>query len=170
MLETSGLRYDTAFGESEDYDLWTRVLEDAEGDCVDAPLVLHRLHQQQASRRRGELQQALAAQVSATQIAALAPDLGEREATLARSIWLGADVLPGDVSDATDAFVELERRFEAEHRYDERELAVVARRRPGRWRALRSPAAARRPSVMRSASTHWFRRTWRLCVSGDARC
>ena len=46
-------------------------------------------------------------------------------ATLARSIWLGAAVAADDVSDATDAFVELERRFEAEHRYEERELAVV---------------------------------------------
>jgi glycosyltransferase involved in cell wall biosynthesis len=124
-LEASGLRYDSAFGESEDYDLWTRVLADVEGDCVDAPLVLHRLHPQQASRRRGELQRSLAQQVSARQIAALAPELGEREATLARSIWLGADVLPDEVSDGTDALVELERRFEAEGRYGERELAVV---------------------------------------------
>ena len=125
VLEASGLRYDTAFGESEDYDLWTRVLEDTEADCVDAPLVLHRLHPQQASRRRRELQRSLAQQISARQIAGLAPDLGEREASLTRSIWLGADVSPDDVSDATDAFVELERRFEAEHPYDERELAVV---------------------------------------------
>ena len=125
VLEASGLRYDTAFGESEDYDLWTRVLQEAEGDCVDAPLVLHRLHSQQASRRRSELQRSLAQQVSARQIAALAPDIGEREATLARSIWLGADSVPDDVSDAADAFVELERRFEAGRRYDERELAVV---------------------------------------------
>ena len=124
-LESSGLRYDTAFGESEDYDLWTRVLDDVEGDCVEAPLVLHRLHPQQASRRRGELQRSLAQQVSARQIAVLAPDLGEREATLARSIWLGADVAADDVSDATGAFMELERRFEAEHLYDERELVVV---------------------------------------------
>ena len=102
MLEASGLRYDTAFGESEDYDLWTRVLQEAEGDCVDAPLVLHRLHSQQASRRRSELQRSLAQQVSARQIAALAPDIGEREATLARSIWLGADSVPDDVSDAAD--------------------------------------------------------------------
>ena len=29
-------------GESEDYDLWTRVLEHTEGDSVDEPLVLHR--------------------------------------------------------------------------------------------------------------------------------
>lgn len=125
VLEASGLRYDTAFGESEDYDLWTRVLQGAEGDCIDAPLVLHRLHPEQASRRRGALQRSLAQQVSARQIGGLAPDFGQREAALARSIWLGAPVATGDVSDATEAFVELERRFEAEHRYDERELAVV---------------------------------------------
>ena len=76
VLETSGLRYDTSFAESEDYELWTRVLEHVEGDCVGAPLVLHRLHSQQASRRRGELQRSLAAEISRRQIAALAPDLG----------------------------------------------------------------------------------------------
>ena len=37
-----GLRYDPTFGESEDYDLWSRVLSVAEGDSVEAPLVLYR--------------------------------------------------------------------------------------------------------------------------------
>ena len=54
LLEANGLRYDMSFGESEDYDLWTRILAVSEGDCVEAPLVLHRLHPDQASRRRGE--------------------------------------------------------------------------------------------------------------------
>ena len=44
VLERHGLRYDTAYGESEDYDLWTRLLDVADGDAVEEPLVLHRLH------------------------------------------------------------------------------------------------------------------------------
>jgi glycosyltransferase involved in cell wall biosynthesis len=125
VLDTHGLRYDTSYGESEDYDLWTRVLEFVEGDSVEAPLVLHRLHPQQATRRRGELQRSLAAKISMRQIAALAPDLGEREAALARSIWLGGDIPDEDVAEAAAAFIELERRFRADQPADESELRRV---------------------------------------------
>jgi glycosyltransferase involved in cell wall biosynthesis len=125
ILETSGLRYDTSLGESEDYDLWTRLLEHVEGDCVEAPLVLHRLHPQQASRRRGELQRSLAAEISRRQIAALAPELGEREATLARRVWLGESISRNDAADAAAALVELEHRFEDAHAFDDRELVAV---------------------------------------------
>ena len=34
VLERHGLRYDTSFAESEDYDLWTRLLDVADGDNV----------------------------------------------------------------------------------------------------------------------------------------
>ena len=34
VLEQHGLRYDTGFGESEDFDLWARLLEHADGDNV----------------------------------------------------------------------------------------------------------------------------------------
>jgi glycosyltransferase involved in cell wall biosynthesis len=115
LLETHGLRYDTSYGESEDYDLWTRMLAVAEGDCVEAPLVLHRLHLHQASRRRGVLQQALAEQISLRQIETVAPELSPRRAFLARHVWLGASIAAEDVEDATTAFVELEHAFEAEH-------------------------------------------------------
>jgi glycosyltransferase involved in cell wall biosynthesis len=137
-LETHGLRYDASFGESEDYELWTRVLEVADGDCVEAPLVLHRLHSQQASRRRGDLQRTLAEKISLRQIGAIAPEIEERRAKLARQVWLGAEVVAADVEDAADAFVELERVFEAEHapagavRADAaRALARLAPRAPG---------------------------------------
>ncbi|MET0560672.1 MAG: glycosyltransferase [Gaiellaceae bacterium] len=124
LLEAHGLRYDTSFGESEDYELWTRVLAVAEGDCIEAPLVLHRLHAQQASRRRGDLQRTLAEEVSLRQIETVAPGLSARRAGLARQVWLGADVA-ADVEDAAMAVVELERTFEAEHAYLEAELAAV---------------------------------------------
>jgi glycosyltransferase involved in cell wall biosynthesis len=125
VLETHGLRYDASFGESEDYDLWTRLLDVSEGDCVEAPLVLHRLHPRQASRRRGDLQRTLADEISLRQIEAIAPELSERRAKLARQVWLGAAVAAADVEDATAAFVELERTFEAEHPSVENEHADV---------------------------------------------
>ncbi len=125
LLETHGLRYDASFGESEDYELWTRVLAVAEGDCIEAPLVLHRLHAQQASRRRSDLQRTLAEEVSLRQIESVAPELSARRAGLARQVWLGAEVAAADVEDAAMAFVELERTFEAEHAFLEGELAAV---------------------------------------------
>ncbi len=115
VLEEYGLRYDTSYGESEDYELWTRVLEVAEGDCVEAPLVLHRLHEQQASRRRAELQRSLADEISLGRIAAVAPELAESSARLARRVWLGGDVAAAEVDEAAAAFVALERTFEDEH-------------------------------------------------------
>ena len=125
VLEENGLRYDTSFGESEDYDLWTRMLEHVDGDVVEEPLVLHRLHPEQASRRRGDLQRSLAEQISSRQIAAFAPDLGERDARLARAAWLGDGLAEEEAADAAAALVELERRFRVEQPYDDRELRVV---------------------------------------------
>ena len=148
VLEEHGLRYDPSYGESEDYELWTRVLDHAEADCVDAPLVLHRLHLQQASSRRGELQRSLAQQLSLQMIGRLAPDLGVREATLARKVWLGVDLADEDVTDAVATLVDLERRFRAEYPYEERERRVVTES------AARSLArlVPRKPSVFREVA------------------
>jgi glycosyltransferase involved in cell wall biosynthesis len=146
VLEEHDLRYDVAYGESEDYDLWTRVLEHADADCVEAPLVLHRLHGGQASARRGELQRSLAESISLREIRKLAPDVSERDAKLARALWLGAPMPDGDGEDVVAAFLQLERRFRAEHPYDEDELRVVresAARTLARLAAAGEPAAAR---------------------------
>ena len=48
VLEQHDLRYDTSFGESEDYDLWARLLSLAKGDNVPDALVLYRKHPAQA--------------------------------------------------------------------------------------------------------------------------
>jgi hypothetical protein len=145
-LEENGLRYDTTYSESEDFDLWARLLEHVDGDAVEDPLVLHRLHLQQASRRRGELQRSLAEEISLRQIAALAPDIHEREARLARSVWLGDEIAPEDLTDAASSFVDLERRFRVEQPYDERELRVV---RESAARSLARLAAGGEPSVVK---------------------
>ena len=44
VLERHGLRYDPSFAESEDYDLWSRLLDVADGDNLPEPLVLYRVH------------------------------------------------------------------------------------------------------------------------------
>ena len=115
LFEEHGLRYDTSFGETEDYDLWTRALAVMDGDCVEEPLVLHRLHPAQASRRRGDLQRSLAEKLSLRQITGIAPELAGRRAWLARAVGLGEEVAAGDVEEAASAFVTLLHRFEAEH-------------------------------------------------------
>jgi glycosyltransferase involved in cell wall biosynthesis len=125
VLEGGGLRYDTSYAESEDYDLWTRLLAACEGDCVEEPLVLHRLHPQQASRRRGDLQRAHAEEISLRQIAAIAPGLSEGRARLARRVWLGAAIDTAEIEDAATAFLELERIFEAHRVALDAELVVV---------------------------------------------
>ena len=56
VLERERLRYDTSFGESEDYDLWSRLLSVADGDNIGDALVLYRKHEAQASARRATLQ------------------------------------------------------------------------------------------------------------------
>ena len=69
------LRYDTAFAESEDYDLWTRLLENTEGANLAEPLVGKRMHAGQASQRRAGLQESFQRQVALREIARLAPDV-----------------------------------------------------------------------------------------------
>ncbi len=74
-LAAHGLRYDPAFLESEDYDLWTRLFAFADGDNLSEPLVLKRVHASQASVRRGGVQQSFQRQVALREIARVAPDV-----------------------------------------------------------------------------------------------
>ena len=79
LLERNGLRYDTSFEESEDYELWSRLLDVAEGDNLPDPLVLYRVHAAQASQRRRELQRECQLRVARRRIAdARARALGRR--------------------------------------------------------------------------------------------
>jgi glycosyltransferase involved in cell wall biosynthesis len=115
VLDRHGLRYDTTFGESEDYDLWARLLEVAEGDNVPRPLVLYRKHESQASTRRAALQRDCQRRVALRQLGALAPSLDESRAELA---WLAGAGLPlpaGAESEAAAALRELVEAFERRH-------------------------------------------------------
>ena len=151
LLERHGLRYDETFGESEDYELWTRVLRVSECAAVEAPLVLHRLHARQASRRRADLQRSHARDVSLAEIRGVAPELGELRAELARAVGLAASVPPDEARDAAHAFLELLAGFEHAHGLRGAERRAV-REIAARSLARLVPAAgAGSPGILRNA-------------------
>ena len=115
VLERHGLRYDTSFGESEDFDLWARLLEHADGDNLREALVLYRKHPSQASTRRAALQRDCQRRVALRQLAALAPALDGRAAELAWRAGAGLPVETGDRADAAAALGAVVAAFEARH-------------------------------------------------------
>jgi glycosyltransferase involved in cell wall biosynthesis len=121
----SGLRYDESFGESEDYELWTRVLAGAEADVVEEALVVYRMHPEQASKRRAELQRELGRRVALSQIEATAPRLSEEDAELAWRFGFLLDLDAAEVERGADAYAELVRAFEKSGRYGRDELEPV---------------------------------------------
>jgi glycosyltransferase involved in cell wall biosynthesis len=127
LLDRRHLRYDEAYGESEDYELWTRLLAFADGDNIAAPLVLRRMHAEQAQARRGELQRSLQRDVALREIARLLPDPGEAEQAWRFGVGEGGE--PG-------AYLSLLERFEERHGVDPavREAAAKRLARAGRVR------------------------------------
>jgi glycosyltransferase involved in cell wall biosynthesis/GT2 family glycosyltransferase len=138
VLEQHGLRYDTSFEESEDYDLWTRLLEVADGDNVRHALVLYRKHDAQASARRAELQFECRRRVALRQIEALEPTLAGGRAELA---WRAGGALTlgdGTRAEAADALRELVATFEARYGGSEARRAAawaLVRRADARYEA-----------------------------------
>ena len=140
VLESHGLRYDTDFAESEDYELWTRLLDVADGDNLPAPLVLYRVHASQASRRRRELQREFQLRIARRQIAGLAPALSPAEVELAWRVGVAEQVDAAEAEAAAAAYVELARSFErrwgrAARSRAARDLARLAPRTSGAARA-----------------------------------
>jgi glycosyltransferase involved in cell wall biosynthesis len=114
LLDQHGLRYDPTYLESEDYDLWTRLLAFADGDNLAGPLVLKRVHPGQASERRGDLQTSFQRQVALREIGRLAPELTPEEAELASG--LGSGRSPS--REGAAAYLRLLDRFEERHGVD----------------------------------------------------
>jgi glycosyltransferase involved in cell wall biosynthesis len=143
-LDRHGLRYDPAFQESEDYDLWTRFFAFADGANLSEPLVEKRVHAAQASLRRSELQQSFQRQIALREIARLAPGLGEDQAELAWGLGSGR-VTPA--KEAGQALLELLAAFERVHGRDRR-VREAAGRALLRGRQFRHAAklVRRRPS------------------------
>ncbi len=150
VLDGHGLRYDPTFLESEDYDLWTRLLAFADGDNLAEPLVLKRAHPGQASARRRDLQASFQREVALREIARLAPDLSAEDAELAWGLGSGRSRPRAAVA----AYLRLLERFEERHGVHAgvREEAARATARAGAiGRALRlSPGLAPRVPVARA--------------------
>jgi glycosyltransferase involved in cell wall biosynthesis len=111
LLERESLRYDPAFLESEDYDLWTRLLRVAEGDNLPEPLLLYRVHERQASAARRDVQLEFQRRVAEREIVRVAPTLSAERAELASRIGALEEIAPEKLNDAIAAFVELHDAF-----------------------------------------------------------
>jgi glycosyltransferase involved in cell wall biosynthesis len=107
VLERNSLRYDASFDESEDYDLWSRLLEVADGDNLAEPLVLYRVHADQASQRRRGLQREFQLRVARSAISRVAPSLSAKDVEQAWRVGAAEPVSPDDVETAVAAYLEL---------------------------------------------------------------
>ena len=145
VVEQHGLRYDTSFEESEDYDLWTRLLEVADGDNVRRALVLYRKHDAQASARRAELQLECRRRVALRQIEALAPTLAGGRAELAWRAGGALTLEDGTRAEAADALRELVAAFEARHGGSEARRAAA-------WALIRRADARDESAVLLRAA------------------
>jgi glycosyltransferase involved in cell wall biosynthesis/GT2 family glycosyltransferase len=140
VLERHELRYDADFAESEDYELWTRLLEVADGDNISAPLVLYRVHEGQASQRRRELQRDFQLRVARSRIGGIVPTLSPAEVELAWRVGVGEQIDAYSVEPAVAAYTELLHGFERTWGHGVRsraahDLARVATRASGAARA-----------------------------------
>jgi glycosyltransferase involved in cell wall biosynthesis len=139
VLERHDLRYDTSFLESEDYDLWTRLLATgAEGGNLAEPFVLKRVHGQQASLRRADVQRSFQRRVALREIARVAPGV-HGEAAWAFAIGVSRH------PDAVQAYRELLQAFESTSGADAEVRRAAARRlaRAGSFAPAARLAAAR---------------------------
>ena len=115
VLDRHELRYDAEFPESEDYDLWTRLLAVADGDNVPEPLVLYRVHAGQASHRRRELQREYQRRVAMREIERYLPAHPTDRRELAFRLGAGERLEPTELEDAVEALAALAEAFERVH-------------------------------------------------------
>ena len=115
VLDRGGFRYEPEFLESEDYELWSRVLSVAEGANLPEQLVLYRVHAAQATRARRGMQRDFQRRVAVGAIARLAPRLPAERAELAWLLGAGEDLPPGQLESAADALLELVSLFGRHH-------------------------------------------------------
>ncbi len=145
VLDRHALRYDTSFGESEDYDLWARLLAVAQGDNMAEALVLYRKHGGQASARRKEIQRACQHRVAHRQIERIVPALDPPARELAWRAGAGLPLDPGTAADAAEALAELVHAFEASEGGDEGRRAAA-------WALARAQAPhGERAALLRAA-------------------
>ena len=179
-LERGNLRYDPAFLESEDYELWSRALAAGEGEGANLrePLVLYRVHPAQASQSRRGLQRSFQLEVARREIARVAPDLSPEDVDLAWSIGAGEPLGADGVDEAAAAYVELARRFgdlyqkpgDSLGQARARPLVLAARRlREGRLRLLRRALELDPALPLHALSARWARLSAERGARRDAR-
>ncbi len=146
LLDRHELRYDTSFEESEDYDLWSRLLEHSGGANLLDPLVLYRVHPEQASQRRRELQRACQLRVARDAIGSLAPELAAEDVELAWRVGVAERVPEPAVEAAGEAYLGLLEAFE-------RRWGLGARARAARdlARLAGQASATKRPRIAAQA-------------------
>ena len=150
ILDRHRLRYDPSYEESEDYELWTRLLAVADGANVEEPLVLYRVHAEQASQRRRGLQRRFQLEIAMRQIDRLPHELDATAVELAWRVGAGEDVPPVRIEEAVEAYLGLLAAFRAQHGEEvTRHIAGVAARTVGR--AARSAGGAARTRLLRRA-------------------
>jgi len=147
-LETHGLRYEPEYLESEDYELWARLLAYADGDNLAEPLVLYRVHAGQASQARRDLQRDFQRRVALREIGRVAPGLDPERAELAWRVGAGLPVEGKRIEGAAAAYVDLLRAFEGA--IESRSARAAAARALARL-ALEAEGAAR-GRVLREAA------------------
>jgi glycosyltransferase involved in cell wall biosynthesis len=150
ILDRHHLRYDPTYQESEDYELWTRLLAVAEGANLADPLVLYRVHAAQASQRRRDLQQSFQLGIALRQIDRLAHGLDPAAAELAWRLGAREPVPSDQVEAAVDAYLDLFATFLRKHRATEtRQIARIAARTVAR--AAQSTGRVERARLLRRA-------------------
>ncbi len=112
VLERHDLGYDPEYLESEDYDLWTRLLAHVDGDNLAEPLLLYRVHPGQASRARRSIQRDFQRRIGLREIRRVAPELDPERAELARRVGAGEEIALDQVENGAFAYVELLHAFE----------------------------------------------------------
>jgi glycosyltransferase involved in cell wall biosynthesis len=151
-LEANDLRYDSSYLESEDYELWTRLLATTDGANLADPLVLKRVHPGQASLRRSDMQKSFQRQVALREIARVAPELSAEERERAWAFGTGRS--GGD----REIYLALLASFERLHGVDP-EVRQAAARTLGQFHAPLLLRRARRLIDQRSAhrqATSWL--------------
>lgn len=123
-LERHSLRYDEGFEESEDYDLWSRLLEVVNGANVPDPLVLYRVHPEQASQRHRELQRDFQFRVARRAIGLVAPGLPAEEVDRAWRVGAAEPIEADELESSAEAYLELLDAFEARWGRAARSLAA----------------------------------------------
>ena len=175
LLEREGLRYDPQYLESEDYDLWTRLFRAGEGENLAEPLVLYRVHEQQASSSRRDVQRDFQRRVALREIASAAPELDARQAELAWRIGANDPLESDELDAAVTAFVELADVFARANGPGARSGAAAALLRlartagPAGARAVREAARLDPTVALRVAARRISRTNAELRARGEAR-